>query len=82
MILADVWIPAIDDHYDFMLNENVTVEKIILEISEMVAKKMKSGKVGYVERFSLYSMDQKRMLKKDKTLYICRVTDGCRLLLV
>lgn len=82
MILVDVWIPAADDHYDFMLNENVIIEKIILEISEMIAKKMRSEKVGHFENFNLYFMDQNRMLKKEKTLYMCGVMDGSRLMLV
>ena len=30
MILVDVYVPAIDDHYDFQLDENETADKIIL----------------------------------------------------
>lgn len=82
MILVDVYIPAVDDNYDFMLDENALVEKVILEITEMIAKKMKSGKIKNLEEFFLYSMDEKSALDKSKTLHVCGVKDGSRLMLV
>ncbi|MDE6957735.1 MAG: hypothetical protein K2O96_06520 [Lachnospiraceae bacterium] len=82
MILVDVYVPAIDDHYDFMLDENEMADKIILEIAEMVAKKTKSGKVEYPEKFILFSMEKKEAVKRGRTLYECGIKDGSSMLLV
>lgn len=82
MILVDIYIPAMDDEYDFMLDENEQVEKIIMEITEMVSKKMKDVKAEGTEEFILYSMDQQKAIEKEKTLYLCGIRDGSRLMLV
>lgn len=82
MILVDIYIPAMDDEYNFMLDENEQVEKIILEITEMVSKKMKDVKAEGTEEFILYSMEQKKAIEKEKTLYLCGIRDGSRLMLV
>lgn len=82
MVLVDVYIPAVDETYDFMLDENTEIEKIIMEIYEMIAKKMQSSKKEHIEEFLLYNMDVKQVLEKHKTLYTSNVKDGLRLMLV
>lgn len=82
MILVDVYVPAIDDHYDFQLDENETADKIILEMTEMVAKKTKSEKVQHPEKFILFSMEKKEAIPREKTLFACGIQDGSCLLLV
>ena len=42
MILVDVYVPSLDDTFDFMLDENTEIDKVILEISEMIKKKVNS----------------------------------------
>lgn len=82
MILVDVYIPSLDNNFDFMLDENTLIEKIILEISEMISKKVKGeNNVNYNE-LSLYWVEKKRRLERGKTLYSCGISDGCRLMLV
>ena len=39
MILTDIYIPAVDASYDFMLDENVPAIQVMEEISEMISKK-------------------------------------------
>lgn len=82
MILVDVYIPSVDDNFDFMLDENTEIKKIVLEISEMISKKVKSSTISKSEEFFLYHMDRELLLDKNQTLHSSGVTDGCRLMLV
>lgn len=82
MILVDVYIPSVDQTYDFMLDENTDVTKVILEILEMVAKKVQNGVPTQAEEFSLYHMSKKSVLKRGRTLAASGVRDGSKLLLV
>ena len=69
MILVDIYIPAVDETYDFMLDENTEIEKVILEIFEMISKKMQSGNREELDEFLLYHMDSSKALEKHRTLY-------------
>lgn len=82
MILVDVYIPAVDDSYDFRLDEDVAVENIIAEISEITVRKMKSSETGQRTDFALYSLEQKRALEKNRSLYSNGIRDGSRLMLL
>lgn len=82
MILVDVYIPSVDDNFDFMLDEDTEIRKIIMEINEMISKKMKSHRIDNVNDFLLYSMEQEQMLDKEQTLYESGIRDGSRLMLV
>ena len=44
MILTDIYIPAVDASYDFMLDENVPTIQVMEELSEMISKKVKEKK--------------------------------------
>ena len=39
MVLVDVFVPSVDKTYNFSLNENVTIDAVILEITEMIEQK-------------------------------------------
>lgn len=82
MILVDVYIPSVDETYDFMLDENVEVNKVILEICEIIAKKVQNGVVEHMERFLLYYMTSGKLLDKRRTLASSGVKDGSRLMLL
>lgn len=82
MILVDIYFPALDETYDFMLDENTEIEKVILELIEMISKKVHSGQVEHMEEFLLYHIESKKALEKHRTLYASGVRDGSRLMLV
>lgn len=82
MILVDIWIPAVDATYDFMLDENTPVEQIRMEIIEMVAKQTQSGKIEKTDEFMLFSTREKRQLQGNRTLYESGVKDGHSLMLL
>ena len=82
MILVDVFVPSLDESFDFMLDENVSTNKVMLEIVDMVAKKVKTTNVGEVQDFMLFMPEKKKPLTSNLTLAENAVTDGSRLLLV
>ncbi len=82
MILVDVYIPAVDASYDFMLDENVLAEEIITEVSGMISRKVKETSARRDKEFRLYSIHGETMLDLKKSLAMNYVTDGSRLLLV
>ena len=82
MILTDIYIPAIDGNYDFMLDENAQLTQLIAEISEMISKKVNEAKLEQMAEFMLYSMDTGSMLDLRISLYENGIRDGSRLLLV
>ena len=71
-----------DDSYDFMLDENVPVERIITEISEMVSRKVKSPVPQNGQDFMMCSMDREEALYREETLHENGIRDGSRLMLV
>lgn len=82
MILVDIYIPAIDSIYDFMLDENVPVGQIKEEIYEMLLKKVREAKRESGKAFSLWTASSGRMLEDENTLYTSGITDGTRLIYV
>ncbi len=82
MIMADIYIPALDADYDFLLDENVPVIQVMEEISEMIAKKVKETKPERITDFVLYSMDTGTLLDHSLSLYANGVHDGSRLIFV
>lgn len=82
MILTDIYIPAVDGNYDFMLDENVPVVQIMEEICEMIAKKVKENKPGSISDFVLYARDFNTMLDLNRSLFENGIRDGCSLILV
>ena len=82
MILVDVYIPTIDEVYDVMLDENTEIHKVILEITEIVSKKMQSGLIENARELMLCHIDEKKALDKYRTLYMSGIKDGSRLMLV
>lgn len=82
MILVDVYIPAVDANYDFMLDENVPVVQVMEEISEMISKKVKEKKPGQITDFILYSMDTGTLLDYNLSLHGNGIRDGSRLIFV
>lgn len=82
MILVEVYVPAVDEKFDFELDENAGIKQIIGELCEMLSKKMKSPMPSKTDEFMLCSMDGQQIFSGEKTLYQCKVKDGSRLLLV
>lgn len=82
MILTDIYIPSIDEVFDFELDEQAQVKQIIKEIIEMIAKRTKSALNGHEDNYFLYDMTKGTALREDATLSVCGVVNGDRLMLI
>ena len=82
MILVEIYVPAVDEKYDFELDENVKIGQIIEELSEMLNKKMKSPTEGNADGFLLCLTETNELLSRERTLYQSHVRDGHKLLLL
>lgn len=82
MILVEIYVPAVDERFDFELDENVKIGQIIEELSEMLNKKVKSPVSTSAEGFILCTTAQNEILSRERTLYQSHVRDGHRLLLL
>lgn len=82
MILVDIYIPSLDETFDFRLNETSTVEQIIKEIKEILTKRIKESNNDNQKDFILCSIEQEEQLSNDKTLSECRIKNGSRLIFV
>lgn len=82
MILVDIYTPVVDQTYDFMLDENSQLDAVMLEITEMIAKKNGSDLPADPEDFVLYHSQRGTPVQTDKTLFENGVKDGDRLILV
>ncbi len=82
MILVEVYVAALDERYDFELDENAEIRQVIGEICEMLSKKIKEPIPVKPENFMLCSMNHREVLAGEKTLYQSHIRDGSSLILV
>lgn len=82
MIMVDIYMPTIDESFDFSIDENADLDVVILEVTEMIARKTRSELTQGEDGFVLYFVDKKVPLSPDRTLYESGVRDGDRLILV
>ena len=82
MILVDVYIPSVDQTYDFNIDENVPVASVIEEIASMVSQKEQCVLRGDPGALVLCSPVLLSMLPPEKTLKQCGIDTGHPLILV
>ncbi len=82
MVLVDIFVPSVDKTYNFSLNENVAIDGVILEITEMIEQKERTKLIGSKSDLNLYKMSDSALLPQKNTLSDCYVTSGTRLILV
>ena len=82
MILVDIYVPSLNESYDFRLDESVSIDSLTKEIREMLEKMNKSQGEGGRGDFLLCSYEYQSILPKQKTLSECGIHNGSRLLLV
>ncbi len=82
MILVDVYIPSLDETFDFRIDETAKVVNVVQEISEMMCKKYKTELNQDAQEFFLCSAEQGTILNGNSTLKDNGITNGCRLFMV
>ncbi|MBQ6787679.1 MAG: hypothetical protein IJO85_08155 [Lachnospiraceae bacterium] len=82
MILVDVFVPSVDNVFDFQLDEDVKIGMLVEEIGEMICQKEHSHLDGKMEKLLLCSLDNRQILPKNVTLAECGVKTGGKLMLL
>lgn len=82
MIMIDVYIPSLDETFDFRIDETAKVTNVVQEISEMMCKKYKTELNEKSENFFLCSAEQGIVLNGESTLEENDIVNGCRLYMV
>lgn len=82
MILVDVYVPVMDETYDFYLDENVETGILIEQMADMICQKEQCPLRGDVEKLSLWRPGIPYRLSRSDTLQKAGVEAGDSLLLV
>lgn len=82
MILTDIYVPALNETYDFQLDETVPVCLLIDEIAQILQKKSGGTEETFSHPFVLCSFEQMCILDSSKTLQESGITNGGALLIV
>ncbi len=82
MIIVDISVEAFDKTYDFKLDDNVSVSKIIEDICEMLARKEKCAPVKKSGDLILCETANGSILPPGMTLTECGIVSGDRLMLI
>lgn len=82
MILVDIYVPSVNNVYDFQLDEQTKIGTLIEEVAELIEQKEQCKIVGRVEELMLCKQQEKIIFPWNKTLEECNVQTGNSLLLV
>lgn len=82
MLFVEVQIPIFDQVYDFKVEQNERVYKVLLDIIRKICQKEGFYIEEKQEKLFLWDMEQKRILPKDWTMEECGIKTGTKLLLV
>ena len=82
MILVDIYVPSVNNVYDFQLDEQTPIGTLIEEVAELIEQKEQCKVVGRVEDLMLCRKQDKAIFPWSKTLEECNVQTGSSLLLV
>lgn len=80
MILVDIQVPALDQVYDFELDEKSRGEELLREVCQLLTGKEKLR--GGSDSMCLYSVRLGEVLKEDQSLEEQGVREGDRLILI
>ncbi|MDD3253294.1 MAG: EsaB/YukD family protein [Lachnospiraceae bacterium] len=82
MILVDIYVPGVNQTYDFSLDENTKISFLLEEVSGMICQKEQCSLTGNVKELLLVSRGKKKILNSDLTLADYGITQGEQLMLV
>lgn len=81
MILVDIYVPVVNQIYDFNVDENAKISMLLEEISGMICQKEQCKMNGSVKELLLVSQNQRKVLSNELTLSHYKITQGDRLIL-
>ena len=81
MIFVDVYVPAIDEKYDFELDEEEKVDTLVREVVSLIEHKEKLNWKQKKNRF-FYDLERECLLKQEDSVIQQGVKSGDRLILI
>lgn len=82
MILVDIYVPGVNQTYDFSLDENAQISLLLDEISGMICQKEQCVLDGSVRELLLVSREQGKILSPELSLSQYHIVQGDKLMLV
>lgn len=82
MILVDIYVPSVEQSYDFRLDQNTKIATVVDELVELIAQKEKTDVVPNPKELLLCSREHEAILPPDYTLAQCGIATGAGLILV
>lgn len=82
MILVDIYVPVMDETYDFYLDEKMEVGILIQQIADMICQKEQCPVKGDIGNLTLWNTEIRCRLSRGSTLKESGVDGGDRLMLV
>lgn len=82
MILIDIYVPVLDETYDFHVDEHTETGIIIEEAAEMICQKEQCMLRGDIQELTLWKQSTREKLNRGDTLYEAGVRAGEQLFLV
>lgn len=81
MVLVNVYVPVIDQQFEFNLDEDTTISNLLVEMGEMLKQMQMEEEVEQQDSLVLSDLNQRRVLAGDRTLAAYGITNGAKLLL-
>ena len=82
MLHVYIYVPALENNYEFSLNEHAKTGVVIEEIAYVIGQKEQKSWNGKIENLILCNAENDCILPKEKSLYQCKVLPGSRLILL
>lgn len=82
MIVVEIFVPSVDNVYEFKLNEDAATSVVINEISSVICQKEQCSIKGDKSQLMLFRCESNQILSLNLSLYENGVQSGDRLMLV
>lgn len=82
MIMVDIYVPGVNQTYDFNVDEDVGIALLLEELVGMICQKEQCTFSGSTRELLLVSPSRKVVLSADQTLSHYGIVQGDRLMLV
>ena len=81
MVLVNVYVPVLDQQFEFNLDEETRISNLLMEMGEMLKQIQMEEEIDQQDSLVLSDLDQKRVLSGNHTLAAYGITNGAKLML-
>lgn len=81
MVLVNVYVPVIDQQFEFNLDEDTRISNLLVEMGEMLKQMQMEEDTEQLGNLLLSDLNQRRILAGDQTLSAYGITNGAKLIL-